>query len=66
MIYQVAQGGLMRCCLASLDDAMSGRTKPVQDGETHACKYCKNTMIVRGGVWHWDSDAALAAERQKT
>ena len=53
--YQVRHGGLTRCCLASLDDAMVAVTEPPKEGDTASCKYgCeKDGMIFRDGAWEW-------------
>jgi hypothetical protein len=55
--YRVRHGGLMRCCLASLQGAMAERTEPLQEGETIFCKYCdpnNGGMIFRNGAWEWN------------
>jgi hypothetical protein len=52
--YRVKHGGLMRCCLLSLDDAMVEAKEPPKEGDTHSCKYCKNGMIFRAGAWVWE------------
>jgi hypothetical protein len=56
--YPLRPGGLMRCCLASLDEAMRERAEPPQEGETMHCKYCKpdnGGMIFRDGAWEWSN-----------
>ncbi len=52
-LYKVRYGGLLRCCLVSLDDAMVEAKEPPKEGDTHHCKYCKNKMIFRDGAWEW-------------
>lgn len=54
MEYKVRQGGLMRCCLASLDEAMEAATSPPEEGNTLRCKYCSNSMIFVNDAWQWD------------
>lgn len=51
-IYEVHPGGLMRCCLASLDEYLKDNPKP---DVTHKCRYCANPMRRDArGVWRWD------------
>jgi hypothetical protein len=52
----VRPGGLMRCCLATLNEHMAGRCEAPKEGERLGCRYCKNVgggMIFRGGAWEW-------------
>ncbi len=53
--YKVHHGGLMRCCLQSLDEAMVEATAPPKQGDTVRCKYCRDTygMIFHDGAWRW-------------
>jgi hypothetical protein len=53
--YRVRHGGLMRCCLASLDDAMVAATEPPKEGDKAECRYCKDSygMRFRDGAWEW-------------
>lgn len=57
--YNVNQGGLMRCCLESLDLAMESRNEAgeVSDG-SHGdiinCRHCSNSMIRAVGGWKWN------------
>lgn len=46
----------MRCCIATLDDAMVERSdnEPLKEGETLNCKYCDNEMIYHEGYWQWN------------
>ena len=69
--YRVAQGGLMRCCLASLDDRMAmyrdqGRPLMV-DGDTARCIYCGNQMVCdnseNGLRWRWAGEQAGEVNR---
>jgi len=54
--YRVFQGGLMRCCLATLDDYMAKTDKPPQEGDTLPCAYHSDNggMIFRDGAWRWN------------
>jgi hypothetical protein len=54
MDYKVYHGGLLRCCLASLDEAMAKATEPPKDGDRIKCQYHDNWMIFRDGAWKWD------------
>ncbi len=53
--YRVKHGGLMRCCLLSLDDAMVAAEKPPVEGDTLCCTYCKDEfgMVFTDGAWQW-------------
>ena len=53
--YLVRTGGLMRCCLASLDEEMEKATEAPKEGDIASCKYCsgKNQMVFRKGSWEW-------------
>lgn len=54
--YKVWHGGLLRCCLASLDMFMvATETDPV-DGDTLNCKFHDDGggMIFRDGAWQWN------------
>lgn len=53
--YKVRHGGLMRCCLHSLEDAMVKAEKPPQEGDTLKCAYCSDEwgMVFRDGAWQW-------------
>lgn len=56
--YRVRQGGLMRCCIASLDEAMEAATEPPKEDDRLQCKWCgklgTGAMIFRDGAWEWD------------
>lgn len=54
-IYRVRHGGLMRCCLQSLDDAMVEAIEPPKEGDTLRCKWCKDEdgMVFHAGAWQW-------------
>lgn len=52
-IYKVRQGGLMRCCLLSLDDAMVAAKAPPREGDALKCKYCGSPVVFRNGAWEW-------------
>lgn len=54
--YRVYQGGLMRCCLATLDDFMATTEHPPKEGDILHCAYHGDNggMIFRDGAWHWN------------
>lgn len=56
--YRVATGGLMRCCLQSLDDEMRRRQLAgrmlAPDGDELKCQNCRAGMHVESGVWEWN------------
>lgn len=55
--YSFRQGGLMRCCIQSLDNAMVQRVEngegPPQEGDKVSCEYCPEMMTFRSGAWEW-------------
>jgi hypothetical protein len=53
--YRVHTGGLYRCCLATLDDAMNTTYKMVapKEGDIVTCPHCKDRMIFTNGAWGW-------------
>lgn len=57
--YRVRIGGLLRCCLQSLAEAMEVSITPPTEGDLHLCKYGKNSvpeLIFKDGVWQWNRD----------
>lgn len=57
--YRVNQGGLMRCCLESLDVYMeerngAGRDSDGNDGDIADCRHCSSSMIRADGTWKWN------------
>lgn len=53
--YEVRQGGLMRCCLASLEELMAAATVPPKEGDRVTCRGCNDVdgMVFRNGSWEW-------------
>lgn len=43
-------GGLLRCCLTTLDEAENLKE---EEGETLHCKYCSSSMIFLNDAWEW-------------
>lgn len=58
-LYRVKTGGLMRCCLASLDEYMDSLAPNIEplEGTTIGCRYHKDPnkaeMILQAGAWRW-------------
>jgi hypothetical protein len=54
--FKVATGGLMRCCLLTLDQFMATTPEPPKEGETLQCIYHEGYgMIYRKDVWRWNT-----------
>jgi len=51
--YRVRGGGLMRCCLRSLDELEMTAAEMPKEGEKLHCIYCSHDMIYRDGAWEW-------------
>lgn len=54
--YQVRPGGLMRCCLATLQDRMASCAPDPTEGEVIHCKFHDDNggMVFREGAWEWN------------
>lgn len=52
--YKVRTGGLMRCCLATLEERMPTCADDPVEGEKLVCRYCSGNMVFRDGAWEWD------------
>lgn len=58
--YQVNEGGLMRCCLESLDVYMvsrreAGKNSDGDDGDIVDCRHCESSSMIRvDGAWKWN------------
>lgn len=54
---KVRLGGLMRCCLATLDEAMLATDTVPKEGDRLACKYHDkgdgDTMVFHDNAWEW-------------
>lgn len=58
-IYSVNGGGLMRCCLESLDVYMQTRRdegcdSDGDDADIVDCRHCDSSMIRVDGIWKWN------------
>jgi len=52
--YRVRGGGLMRCCLRSLEELkMSAEAEMPKEGDKLRCIYCSHDMIYRDNAWEW-------------
>ena len=45
----VNHGGLLRCCITTLDEAEVEEV----EGEVLPCKWCGGLLIFNGEVWRW-------------
>lgn len=56
--YQVRHGGLMRCCLATLDNLAVSGELPTDIGATLSCQYHAvrepDMILCADGVWAWN------------
>lgn len=56
--YRVRIGGLLRCCLLSLDEAMEqAEGDSPSEGDILKCHYCKSPdggMIFTKDAWEWN------------
>jgi hypothetical protein len=56
--YRVKTGGLLRCCLQSLDNQMLDPAKnPPKEGDVLDCEYegkGNGNLIFRNGFWEWN------------
>jgi len=51
---KVNAGGLMRCCLETLDEHYpNGPACIAAEGEVLPCKYCSSSMVFHLGWWNW-------------
>jgi len=50
---KVNPGGLMRCCLASLNDHINHVQEQPKNFELFVCPHCTNRMIYKNGAWEW-------------
>lgn len=50
-------GGLMRCCLATIDDYRDvGGLVDKRIGDVIKCKYCKSSIRLENDGWRWAKD----------
>ena len=55
MPYKVHIGGLLRCCLATLEELDELGQLPTEAGSLVTCKYCKQESLILEDdyVWRW-------------
>lgn len=53
MTLPLKPGGVLRCCAANLEEALSAGAVKEEEGERIYCKYCGDYLIVRDGAWEW-------------
>lgn len=61
---RVRVGGLMRCCLATLDAAMAARTELPKEGEVLPCAHCTSSMVFNNEAWEWNRPIDLRHAHQ--
>jgi hypothetical protein len=53
--YFVRSGGLMRCCLATIEERMPTCADEPKEGEKLQCRHHDGDgMIYRDGAWEWN------------
>jgi hypothetical protein len=51
----VRTGGLMRCCLASINELYGNDPDHrASGGDVLGCRWCSSTMTFRDGAWEWN------------
>jgi hypothetical protein len=50
---QIRQGGLMRCCLLTLDQERTTNKPPAKEGDIIGCKWCQAPMVFTRDAWEW-------------
>jgi len=62
--YSFKHGGLMRCCLLSLDDYYVEHPDFLdKEGDTIKCKWCSGDgMILKDGYWEWNHPLETGGE----
>jgi hypothetical protein len=56
--WKLRPGGLMRCCVATLEQTMGTGDDP-KEGDELLCVYCKNLgggMVFKDGAWEWKGE----------
>jgi ribosomal protein L37AE/L43A len=63
--YSVRHGGLLRCCLESLDKQLSEADVEPAVGTVLTCSFCHNPELVRAadGTWEWNSSGPATSLR---
>lgn len=61
MNYNFRPGGLLRCCLATLEEFMAETEEPPKEGDILHCKYHEDLggMIFHDHAWEWNTPKDL-------
>jgi len=51
----VRMGGVMRCCLQTLE--MADLVAPPTDGDVLSCRYCRSALRFWRQAWEWKREA---------
>lgn len=65
----IRHGGLMRCCVQSVDENDKTRTVEPKEGDLLRCTYCREgheppNMVFRDGAWEWRGPEAYNTDLQ--
>lgn len=54
--WAIRQGGLMRCCIATIQEEMESQSALPMEGDRLQCKHHPNNggMIFKDNVWEWN------------
>lgn len=58
---RVRIGGLMRCCLATLDRDTIKRTDMPKEDDVLPCDHCSSSMVFHDNAWEWNRPKDLPA-----
>ena len=51
----VNTGGLLRCCIETIDNSRMRNVLPLSEGDRLRCDYhAEHYMVLKDGVWQWD------------
>jgi len=59
MHVSIRPGGLLRCCLATLDEHVQSASEQPKEGDRLMCKHCRNVgggMVFNRGAWEWANE----------
>ena len=54
MLDKIYIGGLLRCCIATIQEIRAEATEPPKDGELLTCKYCSESIRWDKDGWRWN------------
>lgn len=55
-------GGMLRCCIATLQEKLASQKEPSKEEDTIKCKHCSSWMVFQIGAWRWDMDSLRDGE----